>query len=527
MAKQYSNSLAGVTAQYPGSVYTPVEFKNYDTSYSPIVNETFLVPSGNYTMRLNFGILKQTDLTVTQVTGGPNVLQPVPWGQVPGAGEVAVNFDLGLLEFDSSLEGDSIEVDYTPFGSPLAADYENQIQKEIAATQTAVNGITGTTASNFTIDSDGNTASASMELRFGGTGTENLKWNHTTGSFQFSDDLVVDGNLTVSGTTTTVNSETVTIDDNIIVLNNNVTAGTPTENGGLQVRRGGSTSASILWDETSDVWRVGLAGSESLVLTNTAVSGSALTGTTASTFIIDSNGDANTANMSLDFGGSNVRSLTWDFANDRFEFQESILVNGEVTATSVVNTERIASFSTLRLQSDDGFIGYGGISTETFAHEFYGSVNFDSTVSAMSISSPSDLMLISTSGYMGYGSASTASYAHEFFGAMYCDNNISCGGNINADAGSVMAGVGVFNQVLSDTQLAIDSNDERIGYGGSNVGDSPHEFYGIVQFFDGVRSSDGSDGITQTVTINDAVLTTTDHILVFKNGLLTSYTAAT
>ena len=44
--------------------------------------------------------------------------------------------------------------------------------------------------------------------------------------------LKIDGNLTVSGTTTTVESETVTIADNILLVNSNVT-GTPSENGGI------------------------------------------------------------------------------------------------------------------------------------------------------------------------------------------------------------------------------------------------------------------------------------------------------
>ena len=75
-------------------------------------------------------------------------------------------------------------------------------------------------------------------------------------------DFTVGGNLVVNGTTTTVHSETITLDDNIIVLNNNFTSGSPTENGGIQVRRGGSTSASILWDETTDTWKWGLYGAE-------------------------------------------------------------------------------------------------------------------------------------------------------------------------------------------------------------------------------------------------------------------------
>lgn len=80
-------------------------------------------------------------------------------------------------------------------------------------------------------------------------------------SVQITSDLTVGGNLTVSGTTTTVNSETVTVADNVLVLNSNVT-GTPTENSGIEVERGSSTNASLIWDETADKWEAGLAGSE-------------------------------------------------------------------------------------------------------------------------------------------------------------------------------------------------------------------------------------------------------------------------
>jgi len=74
-----------------------------------------------------------------------------------------------------------------------------------------------------------------------------------------AENLVVNGNLTVSGTTTTVNTEEMTVDDNIIVLNNNVT-GTPTENSGIEIERGTETNAQILWDESADVFKAGIAG---------------------------------------------------------------------------------------------------------------------------------------------------------------------------------------------------------------------------------------------------------------------------
>lgn len=67
-------------------------------------------------------------------------------------------------------------------------------------------------------------------------------------------DLVVGGNLTVSGTVTTVNTETINLADNIITLNSNFTASTATEDAGLEIERGGQPNVLLLWNETSDRW---------------------------------------------------------------------------------------------------------------------------------------------------------------------------------------------------------------------------------------------------------------------------------
>ena len=78
----------------------------------------------------------------------------------------------------------------------------------------------------------------------------------TTSNVTFND-LIVSGDLTVNGTTTTVNTETVNIADNQIVLNSNYTGSTPTENAGIEVERGTLTNKTLVWDETNDKWTVG------------------------------------------------------------------------------------------------------------------------------------------------------------------------------------------------------------------------------------------------------------------------------
>lgn len=81
-----------------------------------------------------------------------------------------------------------------------------------------------------------------------------LTIDSASGTTTIDDNLIVSGTLTVNGTTTTLNTETLTVDDNIIVLNNNVT-GTPTENAGIEIKRGTSTNVQLRWNETTDKWQ--------------------------------------------------------------------------------------------------------------------------------------------------------------------------------------------------------------------------------------------------------------------------------
>jgi hypothetical protein len=81
------------------------------------------------------------------------------------------------------------------------------------------------------------------------------------GDKTFSNNVIISGNLTVDGDTTTLNVATLSVEDNIIILNKNAT-GTPSLNSGIEVERGDSTNASLIWNETTEFWTAGLAGSE-------------------------------------------------------------------------------------------------------------------------------------------------------------------------------------------------------------------------------------------------------------------------
>jgi len=80
-------------------------------------------------------------------------------------------------------------------------------------------------------------------------GTEELDANFAN--------VIVAGDLTVQGTTTTVNTQEVTIADNQIVLNSDFTGSVPTENAGIEINRDAAGNKTLLWDESVDKWSVG------------------------------------------------------------------------------------------------------------------------------------------------------------------------------------------------------------------------------------------------------------------------------
>ena len=88
----------------------------------------------------------------------------------------------------------------------------------------------------------------------------------TASTMTASGHVVVQGNLTVNGTTTTVNSNTVAIGDSIMLLNNDET-GTPSENGGFEIERGTSTNVSLLWNEGTDYWQINDGSTTSKIMT--------------------------------------------------------------------------------------------------------------------------------------------------------------------------------------------------------------------------------------------------------------------
>jgi hypothetical protein len=170
----------------------------------------------------------------------------------------------------------------------------------LGATATTVAGLTSVTSTDFVGDLTGDVAQADASgtdvsgtdliVKAGagtgtgaggkiyfrtadGSGSTGSTVNSHTNALILNDDMVatfgsgvvITGDLTVNGTTTTVNSNTVAVGDNILVLNSDE-AGTPSQNAGIEIERGTADNVAIRWNETSDKWEATIDGTNYYVL---------------------------------------------------------------------------------------------------------------------------------------------------------------------------------------------------------------------------------------------------------------------
>jgi hypothetical protein len=164
-----------------------------------------------------------------------------------------------------TMGGNSLTFDGT--GDIVFADNGNIT----TAGDVAVNGgdltTTATTASLF------NTNATTVNIAGDAT---TLSIGAATGTATINNaDVVITGNLTVNGTTTTVNSTTLTVDDKNIELGSVTTPTDATADGG-GITLKGTTDKTLSWDNATDAWtsseHIALAAGKDIIL-NGATSG--------------------------------------------------------------------------------------------------------------------------------------------------------------------------------------------------------------------------------------------------------------
>jgi len=221
-------------------------------------------------------------------------------GVVTGSGTVT---NLANVSIATTLANNSVTL-----GTHTTGNYVGEVTAGTGVTitnGTAGEGINPTFAIGQDVSTTANVAFNDVTVN-GQLATDDL----TATAVYASGNVIVQGNLTVNGTTTTVNSNEVSIGDAILLLNADET-GTPSQNAGLEIERGTATNVQFIWDEVNDRWYTSNninANSFIGSLTGNADTATALA--TARTITIDGDSDG-----SADFDGSSNILITTTLAN--------------------------------------------------------------------------------------------------------------------------------------------------------------------------------------------------------------------
>ena len=185
--------------------------------------------------------------------------------------------------------------------------------------------------------------------------------------------VVIAGNLTVQGTTTTIDSNTVNIGDNIIVLNADET-GTPSQDAGIEIERGTSDNAALLWVESAGEWQLSVDNTTFYKIVSDADNYVADVAAGTGITVTHTPGAASTATIALQdtgfFLGGDL-GLTTEYV----DLGETLDIHGTVDIETTIATNNhvnIANTSTLDTVTGRGnttanTIEVGGLAVDTSA----------------------------------------------------------------------------------------------------------------------------------------------------------------
>ena len=214
------------------------------------------VTAGNVTAILPSGVVSGSD-QVNQLASdvNNNTITLTAGAGLDGGGSFTLNqssdetitFTVG----DSVISGSS-QVDHDATTNFVANEHIDHSGVTIGSGKGLSGGGTITVSRSLSLDTGSNHFNNGVKTKL--DAEEVLSGSSHPGDQTFDDNVIITGNLTVSGTTTSVNSNTVNIGDNIIVLNSDE-SGTPSQDGGIEIERGTSTNVRFQFKESTDRWQ--------------------------------------------------------------------------------------------------------------------------------------------------------------------------------------------------------------------------------------------------------------------------------
>ena len=218
----------------------------------------------------------------------------------------------------------------------------------LAATQTFTNKtLTAPTISGGTV-----TAITDLDMTVGNKTILDTIGSNTLTIGAGGTTVVIAGNLTVSGATTTTVSNTLLVEDSLYVLNHGET-GTPSEDSGFVVERGDDTNVGFIWDESADEF----------VVINTSSTGTETGNVTIASY---ANLQVATAQMSaLNIGGTAVTSTAAEInlIDGGTARGTTAIADGDGVLINDSGTMRMTTVETLAAYLDDEITAMPNVTT--------------------------------------------------------------------------------------------------------------------------------------------------------------------
>ena len=279
----YYNTASDELRFYDGSAWQVVGDKIAIQGTENEISVSFTAETGTYTISL-------PDTISASITGNAATATKLATSRtIELTGDVT-----GSASFDGSATASisaTIAANSVALGTDTTGDYVQSISAGTGVTVTGGTGEGSTPSVAIgqavaTTDSPTFAGVTGGNVQVGITGDNeidtdegNLTIDSAGGTVTVDDNLIVSGDLTVNGTTTTVNTETINLADNIIVLNSNAT-GSATENAGIEIERGTDPNVGLRWNETDNTWEATRNGTDyaAILLDGDPISANEITG---------------------------------------------------------------------------------------------------------------------------------------------------------------------------------------------------------------------------------------------------------
>jgi hypothetical protein len=272
------NVVTALSVVFEGA--TANDFETLLTVTEPASDITLSLPNATDTL---IGRATTDTLTNKSISGTTNTLSNIGNASLTNS---AITINGSSVSLGGSISIGDITGITTAAGSGLSGggssgDITLSIDTTVTADLTTAQTLTNKTLTSPSVGTSLTTASTSFDLlnttattiNFGSAATV-ISIGAVTGTTTINDNLVVTGDLTVNGTTTTINSETLSIEDKNIILADANTSDSGADGGGITLN--GATAKTFLWVDATDAWtsseHMNLVTGKSYKINNTAIS---------------------------------------------------------------------------------------------------------------------------------------------------------------------------------------------------------------------------------------------------------------